>query len=455
MKWNCKDWSSTGECYDEFWTLNEDHDRMEMRGFLMRESTPDPFSGEYTPLAGPPKDGDVVRLCARVYNYALFSPANNFHVLFEYIPIDQAADEIGSRVVIGKVSTNLAEIENSDSVHNPSMKEVCVNWDTTGLGQSQYTYRFYVTVDPDNEVKNELHEWKEADGTMCIHGNNEGYWPWGAGMPVLTPEVPGKEPAPHDIFITKKSLCLLQNNKFTSGSACVQAGQKYKLRAQIHSTHDRSPFHYVVFSEGPPVEGNEFAVKMAGIIKGDSYVWADWTPKEPGIKRLYVHIAEHLGDTRVGNNFDSLFVEVQDFPIITPTPIPVTIDIKPGSKPNSINLKSNGTIPVAVLSSAKFHAPGMVNRGSLSFGQTGEEESLAFCNHRGKDLNGDGLKDLICHFYTENTGFECGDTDGILKGVTIDNKPIEGVDSVRIVPCKKQANHNSWKWSQGKNWHCP
>ena len=42
------------------------------------------------------------------------------------------------------------------------------------------------------------------------------------------------------------------------------------------------------------------------------------------------------------------------------TPVPptqeVTIDIKPGDPSNTINLRSNGVIPVAILSSASFDA---------------------------------------------------------------------------------------------------
>jgi len=35
----------------------------------------------------------------------------------------------------------------------------------------------------------------------------------------------------------------------------------------------------------------------------------------------------------------------------------IDIDIKPGSDPNSINSKSMGLVPVAILSSANFDAP--------------------------------------------------------------------------------------------------
>jgi hypothetical protein len=110
------------------------------------------------------------------------------------------------------------------------------------------------------------------------------------------------------------------------------------------------------------------------------------------------------------------------------------IDIKPGSYPNSINPPSEGKIPVTILSSMDFDAPTEVDTESLTFGPTGDEESLAFCSPSFEDVNDDGYDDIVCHFYTQMTGFECGDEEGILKGQTVDEIPVEGSDSVRIVP---------------------
>ena len=120
----------------------------------------------------------------------------------------------------------------------------------------------------------------------------------------------------------------------------------------------------------------------------------------------------------------------------TPTPgvLEELIDIKPGSCPNSINPKSRGTIPVAILST-DFDAPSEVDQSSLTFGRAGDEDSLALCTKSAEDVNGDGLLDQVCHFNTQDTGFRCGDTEGILRGQTVDGVPIEGRDSVRIVPC--------------------
>ena len=112
--------------------------------------------------------------------------------------------------------------------------------------------------------------------------------------------------------------------------------------------------------------------------------------------------------------------------------ITVSIDIKPDGVPNSINPKSHGKIPVAILSTAKFDAPALVNKASVTFGRTGTESSVAFCNS--EDVNVDGLLDVVCHFETQQAAFQDGDTEGVLKGLAVSGTPIRGTDSIRIVP---------------------
>jgi len=114
--------------------------------------------------------------------------------------------------------------------------------------------------------------------------------------------------------------------------------------------------------------------------------------------------------------------------------MPVQIDIKPGSAENPVRVESRGRIPVAILSTPGFAAPSRVDRNSLTFGRTGSEPSLAFCNSEAEDVNGDGLPDLICHFHAAQTGFVPGDSMGILKGRTTDGIPIKGQDSIRALP---------------------
>ena len=115
--------------------------------------------------------------------------------------------------------------------------------------------------------------------------------------------------------------------------------------------------------------------------------------------------------------------------------IPVDISIKPDATPPvPINAGSNGKIPVAILSTPTFNAVTSVDPSSLTFGRTGNEKSLAFCNTGGEDVNGDGLPDLVCHFQTQMTGFQSGDTVGILKGKTVQGAQIIGQEAIVVVP---------------------
>ena len=133
-------------------------------------------------------------------------------------------------------------------------------------------------------------------------------------------------------------------------------------------------------------------------------------------------------------------------PPVTPPPsagpLAVTIDIRPdgddgkndnGKQPAPvINPKSDGKIQVAILSSKTFNAPVQVNMNSLTFGHSGAEKSLAYCDtHRG-DINHDGMADLVCSFNTAKTNFQNGDTMGILDGTMMDGTPIQGTESIRI-----------------------
>ena len=79
----------------------------------------------------------------------------------------------------------------------------------------------------------------------------------------------------------------------------------------------------------------------------------------------------------------------------------------------------------------------MTDRGTLRFGRTGTEDSLAFYPRYSKDVNHDRYRDLVCEFYTTVAGFECNDIEGTLMGNTVKGEPIEGKDAVKI-KCEKE-----------------
>jgi hypothetical protein len=109
----------------------------------------------------------------------------------------------------------------------------------------------------------------------------------------------------------------------------------------------------------------------------------------------------------------------------------IAIDVKPGDYPNAINPRSNGVIPVAVVSSASFDATS-IDRTTVRFGP---DQAVPLTTSV-EDVNSDGLKDLVFHFETQQTGLQCGDTAIVLIGKTTALQQIVGADSVQTVGCK-------------------
>lgn len=86
---------------------------------------------------------------------------------------------------------------------------------------------------------------------------------------------------------------------------------------------------------------------------------------------------------------------------------------------------------MGILSTSTFDATTQVDRTSLTFGHTGNEASLAFCNV--EDLDGDGRLDLVRHFNGQETGILVGDTVAFLKGKTVSGSQIEGSEEIKTV----------------------
>jgi hypothetical protein len=120
------------------------------------------------------------------------------------------------------------------------------------------------------------------------------------------------------------------------------------------------------------------------------------------------------------------------FRIIGTFVIPIELDIKPGSDANSINPRSRGFIPVAILTTETFDAS-TIDPSTLRFGPDGAAVADMGAHFEDVDLDGDA--DLVAHFRTQETGIACGDTEATLTGETTGGQPIEGSDSINTVGC--------------------
>lgn len=108
----------------------------------------------------------------------------------------------------------------------------------------------------------------------------------------------------------------------------------------------------------------------------------------------------------------------------------ILIDIKPGGYPNSINLKSKGNVPVAILTTDDFDAYNV---------------DPDYCEFAGayplrwnmEDVDYDGDYDMLFHFKTQELELTKESTEASLEGETYDGQTIVGTDSVKIVPNAK------------------
>jgi Tol biopolymer transport system component len=111
----------------------------------------------------------------------------------------------------------------------------------------------------------------------------------------------------------------------------------------------------------------------------------------------------------------------------------VQIDLKPGSYPNSINLGSNGNVPVAIFSDENFDATTVDPISIRLAGATVRIKGKGDPQANLEDVDGDGLMDIVAHVDTRALELSAEDTEAILTGLTYDGVRFEGVDTVRIV----------------------
>ncbi len=164
----------------------------------------------------------------------------------------------------------------------------------------------------------------------------------------------------------------------------------------------------------------------------------------------------HSGANSFVNNRVLFFVSFTDgssglyLAELTPSVMPVEIDIRPFSRFNWI-IPGFGRVPVAVLTTEDFDAQ-TIDEQTARFGPAGA--SIWRGRSRLTDLDCDGDLDLLMFFRTKDTGIRCGDTEATLTGETFSGEHIEGTDSIRTLWCRNQIEidqsnllESGWGWT--------
>jgi len=139
-----------------------------------------------------------------------------------------------------------------------------------------------------------------------------------------------------------------------------------------------------------------------------------------------------------GMNIEDLFIGINPIglALLLPHVSTLTLDIKPGSDPNSINCNNDqGVIPVAILTTDDFDATSVDHTTVMFEGaeETHVNRRTGDARRHEEDVDGDGDTDLVLHFRLGDTALGCSSTEGTLTGEAFDGTPIELTDSVRMV----------------------
>jgi hypothetical protein len=128
---------------------------------------------------------------------------------------------------------------------------------------------------------------------------------------------------------------------------------------------------------------------------------------------------------------------------VVPTGVEVAIDIRPGSECNPVNPRSNGVLPVGILSSETFDAteadPATVFLEGAPIASRSQHDKFLASE---EDVNGDGWVDLVVKFETELLELVTPTGSAVLVGLTFDEEPFWGQDTFRLVP--PDVLNDSW-----------
>jgi hypothetical protein len=144
------------------------------------------------------------------------------------------------------------------------------------------------------------------------------------------------------------------------------------------------------------------------------------------------------GDVCVDTSQYKLFqgtIPAQEITVATTAFKTVPVDIKPGALPKTINLGSQGNVPVAILSTSDFDAttvnPYTVKIGAASVNVKGKKGTL---QESISDANGDGPLDMIVHFDTQALGLTNNAVEICVSGETTGGIRFIGCNPITIVP---------------------
>jgi hypothetical protein len=115
-------------------------------------------------------------------------------------------------------------------------------------------------------------------------------------------------------------------------------------------------------------------------------------------------------------------------------PRQTSIDIRPRKLPNTIRLRSKGTVKVGILSRDGFDATTVDPSTVTLAGAPPRTRRDGRVVTRLTDVDRDGSTDLLLRFRIPDLQLDAADTTAALLGTTVTGRSVRGVDSVLVIP---------------------
>jgi hypothetical protein len=232
---------------------------------------------------------------------------------------------------------------------------------------------------------------------------------------------------------------------------CLAAAQLFEAPATVQANEDGAFSYQVKYTAAPGGEQLDYA-GYYGISNTYINLAADWFCLFPPVNEVVMDIpcdgcgvGELIDPTQEGQVFAGIGTcggggggaVTTILPYSPPELTAVSIDIRPGSNSNPIRPGGRGNLPVAILGSDVFDVTD-VDVTTLAFGPDAATplhdltKSGAYEDHL-RDVNEDGLTDLISHYWIQEMGISPDDADACITGETLDGTPFEGCDVIRAV----------------------
>ena len=305
-------------------------ERSRMRGIFLYTNDPETNKGKVRYLAGSPTAGETIYVQTYVYNYSLDTETGPFIVRFSYAPYNANLEDGAPDL------TTIGDVEVTSGLSAQERKEVSIKWDIAkDLGGDEpgagKPYVIYVTLDPDNEVQNEIHElyvkdqspapsgqcptdeneYSEGCGIFCA-SNNQGYWPWDNTFMIFAPKTAegNDNGSAVDVSIVQESLEVEFTAESEGYGDYIFARLPYRLKLKVLTEKAIIGFREVLFYDNDKV----FSMKRVfGLNPGENDFYCRWSPDEPGEHTLKVVVSEDEDDPQPENAVVTLDVNVLKF----------------------------------------------------------------------------------------------------------------------------------------------